>query len=89
MDQIGNVIVDNRAFEITDHQTFKKELLLFIPVLLQQSTDRGCKKIGTQGIEIIGKRVSYRNQDCFLFFISLMHKGYASQADITIENRFQ
>ena len=85
MDQIGNVIVDNRAFEITDHQTFKKELLLFIPVLLQQSTDRGCKKIGTQGIEIIGKRVSYRNQDCFLFFISLMHKGYASQADITIE----
>lgn len=24
MDQIGNVIVDNRAFEITDHQTFKK-----------------------------------------------------------------
>lgn len=59
MDQIGNVIVDNRAFEITDHQTFKKELLLFIPVLLQQSTDRGCKKIGTQGIEIIGKRVSY------------------------------
>ena len=85
MDQIGNVIVDNRAFEITDHQTFKKELLLFIPVLLQQSTDRGCKKIGTQGIEIIGKRVSYRNQDCFLFFISLIHKGYASQADITIE----
>ena len=85
MDQIGNVIVDNRAFEITDHQTFKKELLLFIPVLLQQSTDRGCKKIGTQVIEIIGKRVSYRNQDCFLFFISLMHKGYASQADITIE----
>ena len=85
MDQIGNVIVDTRAFEITDHQTFKKELLLFIPVLLQQSTDRGCKKIGTQGIEIIGKRVSYRNQDCFLFFISLMHKGYASQADITIE----
>ena len=85
MDQIGNVIVDNHAFEITDHQTFKKELLLFIPVLLQQSTDRGCKKIGTQGIEIIGKRVSYRNQDCFLFFISLMHKGYASQADITIE----
>ena len=85
MDQIGNVIVDNRAFEITDHQTFKKELLLFIPVLLQQSTDRGCKKIGTQGIEIIGKRVSYRNQDCFLFFISMMHKGYASQADITIE----
>lgn len=85
MDQIGNVIVDNHAFEITDHQAFKKELLLFIPVLLQQSTDRGCKKIGTQGIEIIGKRVSYRNQDCFLFFISLMHKGYASQADITIE----
>ena len=85
MDQIGNVIVDNRAFEITDHQTFKKELLLFIPVLLQQSTDRGCKKIGTQGIEIIGKRVSYRNQDCFLFFISLMHNGYASLADITIE----
>ena len=39
MDQIGNVIVDNRAFEITDHQTFKKELLLFIPVLLQQSTE--------------------------------------------------
>ena len=37
MDQIGNVIVDNRAFEITDHQTFKKELLLFIPVLLQLS----------------------------------------------------
>ena len=85
MDQIGNVIVDNRAFEITDHETLKTELLLFIPVLLQQSTDRGCKKIGTQGIEIIGKRVSYRNQDCFLFFISLMHKGYASQADITIE----
>ena len=85
MDQIGNVIVDNRAFEITDHQTFKKELLLFIPVLLQQSTDRGWNKIGTHGIEIIGKRVSYRNQDCFLFFISLMHKGYASQADITIE----
>ena len=85
MDQIGNVIVDNRAFEITDHQTFKKELLLFIPVLWHQSTYRVCKKIGTQGIEIIGKRVSYRNQDCFLFFISLMHKGYASQADITIE----
>lgn len=89
MGQTGDIIIDNNAFQITDQQLFQKELLYFIPILLQQSSERAYKKVGAQDLEIIGKRVSYRNQDCFLFFISQIHKGYASHADISIESSLQ
>lgn len=85
MDQAGNVIIDNHAFEVPDQQAFTKELLFFIPLLLQKPSDRICKKFGSQEVEIIGKKVSYRNQDGFLFFISHIHKSYISQVDITVE----
>lgn len=85
MDQVGNIIIDNNAFQIVDQQAFQKELLLSIPILLQQPSNKVCKKIGPQDVEIIGKCVSYCNKNCFLFFISQIQKGYSSQVDITIE----